>query len=162
MPRSRSKERKDKEWETEVKDLFHRFDKDRNGVWSKEELGIAMNKLGFTASPTQVAELFKQLDKNKSGKIEYKEFKYFMDKELVKQNDPERQRQMMWEAFEMFDKDRNGYIDSKELKAAMKQLGEPLTDAQCNEMIREADMDGDGRINYIEFVKKWMEVGAVS
>lgn len=86
---------------------------------------------------------------SESGKIEYKEFKYFMEKELVKQNDPERQRQMMWEAFEVFDKDRNGFIDSKELKAAMKQLGEPLTDAQCNAMIREADMDGDGRINYI-------------
>jgi calmodulin len=28
-----------------------------------------------------------------------------------------------------------------------------LTDDECDEMIREADIDGDGQINYAEFVK---------
>ena len=35
----------------------------------------------------------------------------------------------------------------------MTYLGEKLTNEEVNEMIREADVDGDGQINYEEFVK---------
>ena len=32
-------------------------------------------------------------------------------------------------------------------------IGEKLSDTEVDEMIREADVDGDGQINYEEFVK---------
>ena len=35
-----------------------------------------------------------------------------------------------------------------ELRYAMTNLGEKLTDAEADEMIKEADIDGDGFINY--------------
>jgi hypothetical protein len=38
----------------------------------------------------------------------------------------------------------------------MTNLGEKLTDEEVDEMIREADIDGDGQINYEEFVKVMM------
>ncbi len=34
----------------------------------------------------------------------------------------------------------------------MTNLGEKLSDNEVDEMIREADVDGDGQINYEEFV----------
>ena len=53
----------------------------------------------------------------------------------------------------MFDKDGNGKISKEELKLVMKNLGENLTDDEISEMILEADDNGDGAVDYEEFVK---------
>ena len=53
-------------------------------------------------------------------------------------------------ANEVFDRDGNGFISAAELRHVMTNLGEKLTDEEVDEMIREADVDGDGQINYEE------------
>ena len=58
----------------------------------------------------------------------------------------------MIETFKVFDRDGNGLISAAELRHVMTNLGEKLTDEEVDEMIREADIDGDGQINYEEFV----------
>ena len=60
---------------------------------------------------------------------------------------------------QIFDKDSDGYITASELRYVMGNLGEKLTDAEVDEMIKEADTDGDGQIDYdgktsISFSKK--------
>jgi hypothetical protein len=60
---------------------------------------------------------------------------------------------VLLEAFKVFDKDGNAFISAAELKHAMSKLGEKLTDEEVDDMIREADIDGDGQINFEEFVK---------
>ncbi len=60
------------------------------------------------------------------------------------------------EAFKVFDKEGNGFISAAELRHIMTNLGEKLTDEEADEMIREADVDGDGMINYVDFVKMMM------
>lgn len=50
-------------------------------------------------------------------------------------------------ALQVFDKDGNGFISAAELRHVMTNLGEKLTDEEVDEMIREADIDGDGQIN---------------
>lgn len=50
-------------------------------------------------------------------------------------------------AFRVFDKDGSGTISAEELKHVMKSLGEDLTDAEIDEMIREADKDNNGTID---------------
>ena len=54
----------------------------------------------------------------------------------------------MDQAFRMFDKDGDGYIDARELRHLLTNLGEKLTDLEVDEMIREVDIDGDGKVNY--------------
>ena len=52
------------------------------------------------------------------------------------------------EAFRVFDTDRNGFISTTELRYVMRNIGDQLTEADIDEMISEADQDGDGQINY--------------
>lgn len=47
-------------------------------------------------------------------------------------------------------------ISCLQLRHVMTNLGEKLTDEEVDEMIREADVDGDGQVNYEEFVKMMM------
>lgn len=51
------------------------------------------------------------------------------------------------EAFNIFDRDGSGTINADELRQVMKALGEDLSDAEIDEMIKEADKNGDGSID---------------
>jgi calmodulin len=50
-------------------------------------------------------------------------------------------------AFEVFDQDGSGTISADEMRRVMKSIGEELTDAEIDEMIKEADTDGNGTID---------------
>ena len=41
----------------------------------------------------------------------------------------------------------------------MINLGEKLTDEEVDQMIKEADLDGDGQVNFEEFVKMMTTIG---
>jgi len=45
-----------------------------------------------------------------------------------------------------------GFDGQLSFRHVMTNLGEKLTDEEVDEMIREADIDGDGQVNYEEFV----------
>ena len=93
-----------------------------------------------------------QIDADGSGTIDFPEFLTMMARKM-KDTDSEEE---ILEAFKVFDKDGNGFISAAELRHIMTNLGEKLTDEEVDEMIREADIDGDGQINYEEFVKMMM------
>jgi calmodulin len=56
------------------------------------------------------------------------------------------------EAFEIFDKNKDGYITIKELGEIMKNLGQSPTEAELTDMINEVDTDGNGNIDFKEFI----------
>ena len=70
------------------------------------------------------------------------------------------ERQVMREKFELFDLDQSGDIDRHELKAVVQELDVALsglnfdpTDEQMDEIMAHYDADGDGTVNWDEFLE---------
>ncbi len=64
----------------------------------------------------------------------------------------EEQTATFKEEFSLFDKDADGFITTKELGTVMLSLGMTLTEAELQDMINEVDADGNGEIDFPEFL----------
>jgi len=123
-----------------------------SGCITTKELGTVMRSLGQNPTEAELQDMINEVDADGNGTIDFPEFLNLMARKM-KDTDSEEE---LKEAFRVFDKDQNGFISAAELRHVMTNLGEKLTDEEVDEMIREADVDGDGQINYEEFVKVMM------
>ena len=130
----------------EFKEAFSLFDKDGDGTVTTKELGTVMRSLGQNPTEAELQDMINEVDADGNGTIDFPEFLSLMARKM-KDTDTEEE---LVEAFKVFDRDGNGFISAAELRHVMTNLGEKLTDEEVDEMIREADVDGDGQINYEE------------
>ncbi|KAG6664809.1 hypothetical protein I3843_02G103100 [Carya illinoinensis] len=139
----------------EFKEAFGLFDGDGDGCITLEELATVIRSLDQNPTEEELQDMLSEVDADGNGTIEFAEFLNLMVKKM-KETDAEEE---LKEAFKVFDKDQNGFISASELRHVMINLGEKLTDEEVQQMIREADLDGDGQVNYEEFVKMMMAIG---
>ncbi|KAI9332063.1 hypothetical protein BDR26DRAFT_869592 [Obelidium mucronatum] len=132
----------------EFKEAFSLFDKDGDGTITTKELGTVMRSLGQNPTDGELQDMINEVDGDGNGNIDFEEFITMMARKL-KDSDAEAE---IREAFRVFDKDGVGYITVAQLRQVMQNLGENLTEQEINEMFSEADIDGDGRIDFDEFV----------
>ncbi|XP_024056310.2 calmodulin-like protein 12 [Terrapene carolina triunguis] len=130
----------------EFKEAFSLFDKDGDGSITTSELGTVMRSLGQNPTEAELQDMIGELDDDGSGTVDFPEFLSMMARKMRDTDSEEEIR----EAFRVFDRDKNGYISAAELRHVMTNLGEKLTDEEVDEMIKEADSNSDGQVNYEE------------
>ncbi|KAJ0807440.1 putative EF-hand domain-containing protein [Helianthus anomalus] len=140
----------DDEQLTELREIFRSFDRNNDGSLTQLELGSLLRSLGLTPSPDQLDALIQKADTNSNGFVEFSEFVALVAPELLPAKSPYTDDQLK-QLFKMFDRDGNGFITAAELAHSMAKLGHALTAEELTGMIKEADTDGDGRINFQEF-----------
>ncbi|XWS64694.1 hypothetical protein CRYUN_Cryun05aG0025300 [Craigia yunnanensis] len=133
----------------EFQEAFCLFDKDGDGCITMEELAIAIKSLDQNPTEEELQNMINEVDIDGNGTIEFGEFLNLMARKM-KEVEAEDE---LKEAFRVFDQDQDGYISPNELRQVMIHIGEKVTDEELEQMIREADLDGDGQVNFEEFVR---------
>ncbi|KAL7979419.1 hypothetical protein Chor_004577 [Crotalus horridus] len=110
---------------------------------------VAMRALGFEPKKDEIKKMILEIDKEGTGKITFSDFLGVMTQKMAEKDSKEE----ILKAFKLFDDDETGKISFKNLKRVAKELGENLTDEELQEMIDEADRDGDGEVNEQEFLR---------
>ena len=105
-----------------------------------------MRSLGLSPSEAEVADLLNEIDVNGNHRIEFSEFLALMSRQL-KATDSQQE---LLEAFKVFDKNGDGFISAAELKHVLTSIGEKLTDAEVDDMLREVS-DNTGEIDIEQF-----------
>lgn len=137
--------RKTKNLRDEIKDVWRRFDQDGDGSISMRELANVMSQFGHNPSEYELRHMISQVDEDGDGRIGWQEFSNMMDSQF---HELDKQEQKMRKAFDFFDLKKDHFIDSDELVTVMNRLGDQLSLADAEEMIRAADSDCDGLVSY--------------
>ncbi|XP_047983025.1 calcium-dependent protein kinase 20-like [Salvia hispanica] len=128
-----------------LKEMFKMIDVDNSGHITLEELKKGLSRVGANLKDSEIENLMQAADFDNSGTIDYREFVAAM----LHLNKVQKEDHIH-AAFSYFDKDGSGYITRDELQQVCEQFG--IEDVHLDDIIREADKDNDGRIDYSEFV----------
>ncbi|TFJ88629.1 hypothetical protein NSK_000198 [Nannochloropsis salina CCMP1776] len=133
----------------EIKEAFELFDTEGTGRIDSKELRVAMRALGFEPKKEEVMRLAAAADDDNSGTITYKKFVEMMTAKMGEKDG----REEMVKAFRLFDAGEKGAISFQDLRRVARELGESITDEELQEMIDEADRDGDGLVSEEDFMR---------
>ena len=130
----------------DLKEIFKAFDKDNDGQINYNEFEQGLLKLNSNdIKKEEIHSYFTSIDTDQNGKIDYTEFlaSTLQKKIFLKE-------EKLYEAFSMFDKDNTGKITKNDLMSVLKLEN---NDQYVNDLIKHADKNGDGVIDYKEFLE---------
>merc|ERR1711959_157020 len=122
---------------------------DGSGNIDVKELTVAMKALGCEPKPGEIEKMISEVDDDGSGEIGFPEFLQMMTQKILNK-DP---KDDMLKAFRLFDDDQTGTVSFKNLKRVSRETNQTLTDDELQEMLADADKDGDGVLNEEEFLR---------
>lgn len=132
-----------------LKELFKSFDTDNSGTISIDELRQGLKVKHAGPAMEELKAIMKTIDIDGSGELDYEEF-IAATLATSKQQSADAVRR----AFDYFDKDGDGSITVEEFEEAFAKMSpvERGNLGDIGELIASADTDGDGCIDYKEFM----------
>lgn len=133
----------------ELRRVFQMFDRNGDGLITKQELCDSLENLGIYIPEAELAAMIEKIDVNGDGSVDADEFGTLY-RSIMDERDEEED---MREAFNVFDQNGDGFITVDELRSVLASLGfkQGRTAEECRKMISQVDVDGDGKVNFTEF-----------
>ncbi|OWF45366.1 calmodulin-like [Mizuhopecten yessoensis] len=141
----------------EIRRSFSIIDANGDGKITLEELKSAAYCLGMNPTEEEAREMLEEADLDGDGCIDFEEYKNLM---MFNYISIDMEKESMIAAFQALDKNGDGFISVDELRKAL-MFKDPRfypgnDDEALMSVLFEADANGDGRIDYIEFVTSKM------
>ena len=129
----------------EEKKLFEAIDKNKDGYITVKEL----QEIKHETSGIDIKNILLGIDMDKNGAINYSEFIAATMNDLITKD-----AMKIESAFKFFDKDQNGFIESDDIKKLLETDKHiPVDDSIINDVLKECDENGDGKIDICEFYR---------
>merc|ERR1711998_688967 len=127
----------------EIREAFGLFDADASGMIDVRELKAAMRALGFEVKNEELKKMVSDVYNDGNGTIEFGEFLEMMTGKMGEKDT----REDIEKVFKLFDDDDTNKISFRNLARVAEELGENIDDEELQDMINQADRDGDGEVN---------------
>ncbi|KAK0634739.1 mitochondrial carrier domain-containing protein [Bombardia bombarda] len=126
-----------------VEELWMKLDPARHGELDLKGLQKGLKRIDHPMknADEMLKEIIKVVDTSGDGKIQYEEFRVFVET-------AERQLLML---FRSIDRDRDGRLNKEELRAAFQRAGMSIPNRRLNGFFDEMDMNHDGFISFDEW-----------
>ncbi|GBL49753.1 hypothetical protein CAJCM15448_20270 [Candidozyma auris] len=134
------------------KDAFALFDKKGTGKIPVEHLGDLLRAVGQNPTLAEISEL--------QSTIKAPEFDFETYEKIINRPDgfkPLGLPEDYIKGFQVFDKEQTGYIGVGELRYILTSIGEKLTDAEVDELLKGVNVTAEGNVDYVEFVKSILD-----
>ena len=126
-----------------LKNFFIKIDENKDGTITFQEFKKGIEKMNIDLNTEELKEMFKSFDTNLDGTIDYLEFiaGSLSEKDYLKE-------ERLYETFCALDKDHSGKLSIDEIK----KVFEGENDEKIQKMLKSIDKNGDGQIDYNEFL----------
>merc|ERR1712226_13519 len=137
--------------ENEIIDVaFESFSE--GGFITTKQLRGAFEKIDALGDIRDIQLLIDDIDENGDGQIDEQEFRHIMTRKFLGEDDDSS----FMHAFEMLDENKDGYIPLVEMRHhLMREGANPPSEAEVDELLMFADLEGDGLIDYRSFLR-WL------
>lgn len=125
---------------------FKKYDTGHDGVIRKSEFVEMMKQFNY-ANDDEIDSMFSSMDVFNDGYIQYVEF---IAATLEARGSIEEYA--LREAFDHLDSDKSGFITKEDLRQI---LGKDYSDAKAEQMVKDADLNNDGKISFQEFIHQF-------
>eukprot|EP01059_Diplonema_ambulator_P025500 TRINITY_DN42565_c0_g1_i1.p1 TRINITY_DN42565_c0_g1~~TRINITY_DN42565_c0_g1_i1.p1 ORF type:complete len:151 (+),score=51.87 TRINITY_DN42565_c0_g1_i1:68-520(+) len=130
----------------DLKQVFDLFDTDGTGKLDEEELTFALKSLGY--SKVTKADIDEMMGSRDPRLIDFDSFSDMVKGKMVEAGSPQEVKA----AFKLFDPEGNGRISLLDLQKVSEVVeGQAAPEAFLREVIKAADEDEDGCLDFREF-----------
>ncbi|EGD76102.1 hypothetical protein PTSG_00808 [Salpingoeca rosetta] len=132
----------------EFRMAFDTFDKDADGKVDSDSCCRAMRACGIPLTVKEVQEITTDLDLYSDSEINWDGFLALLEQHWK----PIPTKEELVKAFQRIDTDGSGSLSATELKRYLTNIGDPLSEDEFKELLKDVDQDGDGEVSFKEFV----------